>query len=219
MIEHQGVWLPDGETHFQQWMSQFGEIVDGRGTYQIRKLRTALGYVKQWRTAIDVGAHVGLWSMQLAKKFALTIGFEPVRDFELCYARNLADAPNDVVVYSYALGRTPGIVNMQREVWDSGGTHVQKHGAGPPAEQRILDSFGFENVDFLKIDVEGYEGEVIAGAIETIRRWKPCICVEQKPRKLAQNYKLDGHPAVDTLLAEGAKLRAEMSGDYILSWD
>ena len=45
-------------------------------------------------------------------------------------------------------------------------------------ELRSLDSFGFERVAAIKIDVEGFENEVLAGATETIRRNRPAIVVE-----------------------------------------
>src|SRR5204862_6820425 len=41
-----------------------------------------------------------------------------------------------------------------------------------------LDSYGFENVGFLKIDVEGSEMEVLAGARETIRMNRPNMFIE-----------------------------------------
>ncbi len=52
MILHQGVYLPDGETHLVDWMTKSGEIVDGKGTYQIRKLRVAVSYCERTRTAV-----------------------------------------------------------------------------------------------------------------------------------------------------------------------
>ena len=89
MFQHQGIWLPDGEKHFPDWMTKNGEIVDGRGTYQIRKLRAAMEHCRQFRVAVDVGAHVGLWSMQLLKRFARLHAFEPVAEFRACYERNV----------------------------------------------------------------------------------------------------------------------------------
>ena len=31
MFQHQGIWLPDGEKHFPEWMTRNGEIVNGKG--------------------------------------------------------------------------------------------------------------------------------------------------------------------------------------------
>jgi hypothetical protein len=41
-----------------------------------------------------------------------------------------------------------------------------------------LDSFQLKNVDFIKVDVEGFEADVLEGAEETIKRCKPLILVE-----------------------------------------
>ena len=47
-----------------------------------------------------------------------------------------------------------------------------------------LDSFGFKNVVFIKIDVEGFEGHVLIGAKETIKNSKPIMLIEIEQRHL-----------------------------------
>lgn len=243
MFQHQGIWLPDGEKHFPGWMTKNGEIVDGKGTYQIKKLRAALGHCKQFRVAVDVGAHVGLWSMQLEKRFARVAAFEPVAAFRECFGANLkcrgcddrgyidldpvqrgirckiCDGATRVVLYDCALGAEPGRVSMTIPALeggiDTGGTHV---GGAGDIEMRTLDAFDLADVDFIKIDVEGYEHQVLAGARDTIARWRPTIIVEQKPHKLGPNFGIKGTPAVDLLKSMGGTVRAELSGDYIVTF-
>src|SRR6185369_13709129 len=137
MKQHQGVWLPDGETHLIEWMTKSGEVVDGLGTYQIKKFREAMKWVRGWRVAVDVGAHVGLWSMQLVKRFAHLHAFEPVAAHRDCFARNVDG--QRVLMHGCALGSAPGMVAMVVPPSSSGGTHVD--GAGD-IEMRTLDSFG-----------------------------------------------------------------------------
>ena len=225
MFQHQGIWLPDGEKHFPEWMSKNGELIDGRGTYQIRKFRAAMQWVRRTRVAVDVGAHVGLWSMQLFKRFAATHAFEPVAAFRECFVRNMAPTfangrehlANRIDLHRCALGAAAGEVRIDYRPEDSGGTHVAKNGT-IVAEMRTLDSFALEEVDFVKLDCEGYELEALKGAAETLARCKPCVIVEQKPHKLGPNFGIAGTPAVEFLKAMGAVLRREMGGDYILSW-
>lgn len=233
MFQHQGIWLPDGERHFPEWMDRHGEIVDGRGTYQIKKWRACLPWIRNWRCAVDVGAHVGFWSIQMAQRFSLVEAFEPMPEFRECFRKNL-DGGWDmslaetrvercvVSLHSYAIGRRDGFAMMEYDPADSGNTHVGQcvllafRGAVP---MRALDEFTLQDVDFLKIDCEGYEHHVIEGARETLARCRPCVIVEQKQHKMAQNYPgLSGTPAVDLLTAMGAVVRQEIGGDYILSW-
>lgn len=232
MFQHQGIWLPDGEQHFPEWMSKNGEIVDGKGTYQIKKFRAAMEHCKNFRIALDVGGHVGLWAMHLAKRFEWLDVYEPVEMFRECFKLNM----NGIVNWSLrpiALGHPPkpgGWTGPRRHVKmntprlgvgiDSGGTHVSMEEPDEfdleTAELWALDEFDFAIVDFIKIDCEGFEQEVIAGALETIRRCKPCIIVEQKPHKLGANFGIKGTPAVDLLVGEGYSVAREIGGDYIM---
>ena len=47
---------------------------------------------------------------------------------------------------------------------------------------RPLDSFAFDDVSFMKVDVEGHELELLTGAQQTIRRNRPVVLIEVKDR-------------------------------------
>ena len=49
-----------------------------------------------------------------------------------------------------------------------------------------LDSHALLDVDFVKIDVDGYEDRVLRGAINTIQRCRPVINIEMKTAKRQQ---------------------------------
>jgi FkbM family methyltransferase len=208
-----GVWLPDNETHLVEWMQNRNQVVDGKLTYQYHKLEAALKHVKQFRAAIDVGAHCGLWSMHLAKRFAMVHAFEPVFAHRECFHVNVG--PVNALLYAVALGAQHGRVAMQTAPSSSGDTTVTE---GDDVPLMMLDEYDFHEVDFIKLDCEGYELFALMGGEQTILRNKPCICVEQKPGK-ARQFGLGETDAVAWLQERGAKLRAEIAGDYILSWD
>jgi hypothetical protein len=85
MKQVDGIWFPENEQHLCKMVSS-SKKVDGKGTYQYQKLAAALEFVKRRRFALDVGMHVGLWSMHLAKKFKTVVGFEPVQNtLNACY--------------------------------------------------------------------------------------------------------------------------------------
>ena len=49
-----------------------------------------------------------------------------------------------------------------------------------------LDDYLFEDVDLIKIDVEGHESSVIEGAVETIRKTFPILIVEIEQRHISK---------------------------------
>ena len=211
MILHQGIYLPSGERHMVEWMSRDGEIVDGRGTYQIKKLRGAMEYCTRFRVAVDVGAHCGLWSMQLVKRFAQVHAFEPVAEHRECFLQNVT--AGCVVLHPWALGDSEGSVAMRTpEEHSSGSTMIAGPGDIP---LRTLDSLELREVDFIKLDCEGYELYALRGAERTILDNSPVIIVEQKPGR-AQRFGLPQTGAVDYLRGFGYSVAREMSGDFIM---
>lgn len=220
MFEWQGTWFPDGEQHLPEWMGKMRQMRDGVPQYQYTKYLKALEFVKQRRTAVDVGGNVGLWSRNMAKDFSRLEAFEPVETYRECWRRNVM--AENAALHDVALGEESGVVSLCAGTAGSfGDTFVTgDYGQGNAARNvplRTLDSFELHDVDFVKIDCEGYELFVLRGAERTIRLNKPCIIVEQKPGH-AQKYGLGETDAVQLLRGWGARVRAVMAGDYILSW-
>lgn len=221
MQQQLGWWFPEGEKHLPEWMARVNQKRDGLLQYQLAKYNAALKHVRLRRVAVDVGAHIGQWSKNMAADFEVVHAFEPVPDYAACWRANVQDAPN-AMLHGVALGTQTEVVSMR---CGTPGSHGDTFVA--PKEQAnatfdvcmvTLDSFDLANVDFVKIDCEGYELFVIKGGEKTIKRDRPCIIVEQKPGK-AQTYGLGETDAVALLKSWGATVRAVLSGDYILSWD
>ncbi len=215
MINFDEWWLPDGETHLQEWMRQRNERVGGRLTYQYHKLQAALKYCVTRRVAVDVGAHVGLWSYYLVKEFGFVHAFEPIAAHRECFEKNLEGrAMDDVMLYPCALGEVPSSVSLYTAPTSSGDSWIEGRG---PIPMQTLDEFDLQEVDFIKLDCEGYELLALRGGEETLRSWQPVICVEQKPGK-AQKFGLGEKDAIKYLEDLGATVREEISGDYILTF-
>jgi len=216
-----GWWLPDGETHLQGWMLKMRQRSHGRLGYQLHKLEAALGHTAGRGLAVDIGGHVGLWSWPLCHAFDGVVAFEPLAAHRACYERNLAHMPN-WRLYGCALG--PGDAEVRvatRTPGSSGDSGVDPAGQeGEKVPQRRLDDFHLAGVDLVKLDCEGYELLVLQGAVDTLRRCRPTVIVEQKPETGgAQRYGLATDAAVTFLRHLGMKLRAALQGDYILSFD
>ena len=122
----------------------------------------------------DIGANVGSYTV-LASGVAgaRTWAFEP--DPQTCrdFARNVAVNGLDpkVVLHQVALGAEDGEIlftsgdGAMNRVASAGDPHVQR------VQQRRLDSMvGEEGPTFMKLDVEGYEEQVMQGALQTLRK-------------------------------------------------
>lgn len=223
MQEVGGVWLPAHDTHLPKWMRDRNEVVDGKLTYQYHKLTEAMKWCKQFRTAIDVGAHCGLWSMHLVKRFQTVIAFEPVAEHRACWERNVPGHDGDSVqLIPHPVGLGHERVNIVTTPGSSGDSCVALSDDALTSQGAVaLDMLRIDEdgpLDFIKLDCEGYELFALLGGASLLWRHKPCVCVEQKPGR-AQKYGLPERGAVTFLQSLGAKLRREMSGDFILSWD
>ena len=130
------------------------------------------------QTVIDVGANYGDSAIWWSKKFwARVIAFEPLDDVFKILEENITLNKADVKAYNMALGNGLDISG------NSEGTMLIK-GGNVKFRTEKLDSYALEQVDILKIDVEGFEFEVIQGAEKTIRRLKPRIILETHSKEL-----------------------------------
>jgi FkbM family methyltransferase len=144
----------------------------------------ALPYIKSFRTYIDIGASTGKTAIPFIGKFEKIYCFEPnPRSFEeLSKNKNL-------ICYNCAIGDK----NEIKELVMNDSTNNPEHGSISEernkdwltgerfsVEVKRLDDFKFESIDFIKIDTEQYELQVIEGAIKTIKKHKPTIFFENK---------------------------------------
>lgn len=216
MKEVNGIFLPDYEQEMVKFLTYEPAMIDGKGTYQRSKWERAIGLCKQRRTAVDIGAHVGLWSMPLARHFDRVEAFEPLPGHADCWERNLEGAGN-AVLHMAALGDKLGSVMMSTEDRSSGDTHVVEAGAGEMVPLMRLDEYALQDVDLMKLDCEGYELLALRGGKETLMRCKPVVVVEQKPQH-ADRYGFEPLAACRFLEGLGARLLGEIVGDYYLAW-
>jgi FkbM family methyltransferase len=212
-------WFPDHEKHLLDWMAtpKARVVINGRESYQGRKQLAALELVPKdrRRVAIDVGSHVGLWSWNLSHWFKTVEAFEPVPEHRECWQANMGTRQDEVSLHPYALGDEPGHVSIVTEKGSSGNSMVDIKGKGS-VEMRTLDSFGFKDVDLIKIDTEGYEVFVLRGAELTIKASWPVIVVEQKRDHSSSHFKVAPLSAVTLLKSWGYKVAQEISGDYFM---
>jgi FkbM family methyltransferase len=175
-MEIHGWFLPDGDLYFRQLL----ENSVSRGMpaeYQLPHRLAALRSCSKFRLAVDVGAHLGFWSRHLSTVFENVHAFEPSKVYRDLLALN---APK-VTIHPTALGDKEGEGSLLVPKVNSGAAFLTKTIKGNESVSiRPLDSFSLDCVDFIKIDCEGFEYQVIQGALGTLERCSPVICIEQK---------------------------------------
>jgi FkbM family methyltransferase len=144
---------------------------------------------RQGLVGVDVGAHVGLFSLQLAHFFRKMYCFEPAPDtFGLLQQNAAINSHGPLTPIQLAISDTTGSVRFEITGRFSGTNRVVD--GFLPSDDAVfvdatsLDAFfkeegGFPDLAFLKIDTEGHEVSVLRGASEVIARstW-PVILVE-----------------------------------------
>lgn len=150
-------------------------------------------YVKAGDVVLDVGAHIGTHTIRLAKMVGPkgeVVAFEPQTKIfqELLVNLDLNQIQNVRAEYA-ALGDRHGRVSMS---WakDTNESSTTIGTGGNRVELRTLDSYRFERVSLIKIDVEGFERQVLEGGRATILKHKPLIVLEvlgaDNPRKMRE---------------------------------
>lgn len=205
-----GMQLPDEAKHFADQLSGY-HLRYGRGLYKPTKFLAVLNTcVGRRGHAVDVGAHVGLWSYPLSFEFRKITAFEPVEEFAECWRANMADRHN-AEFRPIALGVAEGRAGFVR-VPDGEGT-IQWVGAGSWSVVKRLDDQNLDPIDLLKVSCDGCELPVIQGGEQTIRCDKPVVLVQQK-RKRSDVYGYPRNGALDLLKSWGAQLVWDSKGDY-----
>ena len=128
---------------------------------------------------VDVGAHIGTHSIPFSKMFSKVKSFEPcVENFSLLEKNVNINNCINIQIHNTALSDDVRSASVFRHSDHNTGQHQVVDDPNGSIETATLDSYQFENVDYIKIDVEGRELDVLKGAQETISLYRPLIQFE-----------------------------------------
>jgi FkbM family methyltransferase len=141
---------------------------------------------------IDIGGNRGIYAYQLWKRGASVEVFEPNPVCFQVLAQWAAGKAN-VKVHPVALSSRAGSGNLHIPIDGSGVEHDASaslehadfaHARDQLVPLQTLDSYEFDGVSLIKIDVEGHEYSVIEGAEKTIESSRPALLVEIEQRHI-----------------------------------
>lgn len=145
------------------------------------------------KTSLDIGAAGGLFAMQLVDLSKDCVAFEPIPQAAADLKSMIQSVKaNNVTVQCVALSDKNGDAVLRMLVKDLGRSTIEEANilddenatekSGLKVTIKKLDDYHFENVGFIKIDVEGHEMAVLKGAEETIKKNLPCLLIEIEDR-------------------------------------
>lgn len=216
MYTKHGWCFPDQDTHFCKMLDK--NIANGNpAVYQSPVRLRSFQHVKNKGVALDIGANIGLWSRDLCEHFDRVIAFEPVAEFRACLLENVSH--DNLEVRPWALGEEDTHIKMIVTEGNTGHSHIDGNSIGNGnIPMYRLDSLAFDQIDYIKIDCEGYEMNILRGAESTLKTFKPIMVVEQKLHTDTGITEDTQYDAVNLLESWGAKILSRVKHDVILGW-
>lgn len=161
-------------------------------------LNLICSYIKPNTTIIDIGANIGTHTVGIIKSLKLhynndntrVVAFEPQPFIYSILNTNINNInnKNPIKCESHDCGLSDSTMDVYMNMPDylkvenPGGYGIDFNTIKDDTKTRVsiktLDSFGYTNVSFIKIDVEGHENQVLKGAINTINTSRPVMIIE-----------------------------------------
>ena len=204
--------------------------------YYPEALASALDHVTDWSVAIDGGANVGFWTIDMAKRFERVYAFEIDPETYKCLEKNL-DSHKNCSIQNLGLSDDESQYQLANG-WNghSMGSHLMPKTPkslatlgnrralsdlrrdGTEIKTITIDSMNLSSLGFVKLDVEGHEAQVLEGGKETLSQYKPIVMIEYKPML---NKRYGNSDPVQILEKLGATLINKVGNneiDWIFGW-
>ncbi|MFZ3045414.1 MAG: FkbM family methyltransferase [Desulfatirhabdiaceae bacterium] len=186
-----------------RWSLDLNEGIDFSiyliGGFEPRTLRLYQKIVKPGQTVLDIGANVGSHTLPLAKlvgKSGRVVAFEPtyyaygklILNIALNPELSPRIVPRQAMLVADSQARLEPALFSSWPLENSSDLHevhkgrlMDTSGAFVETLDDAVDRLELSRIDFLKIDVDGYEHHVLKGGLRTLKIHKPSIIVEFAP--------------------------------------
>lgn len=184
-ITKEGWMVYENDTHLSRWIEQLGRL-DTEGFCN----GVLVPMLKPGDHVVDGGASLGDHTYAYSK----AVGAEGlVHAFEItpwgvaCLRHNMKHGRcTNVVIHECGLSDRVEHVQMKMDP-NVGASHIARLGETELMSCLPLDWLHLGRLDFMKLDIEGYEYYALLGAVRTILKFKPIICLEFNKARLDEH--------------------------------
>jgi FkbM family methyltransferase len=161
------------------------------GAYETEINKLIRVSLKNGKNALDIGGNIGLQSIRMSQCVGDTgkvYAFEPLHYLQEKFRRNIAlNNVVNVTLFPFALANKAyeAEFSIEKSSWNQGTFSLTNTVDGPEKQSvavNVADDIPeiqeLESLDFIKIDVEGFEFQVMQGLKETIKKHRPRIIFE-----------------------------------------
>jgi FkbM family methyltransferase len=162
----------EGDNCISKWVEETGRL-----DHDQNALPYILPHINEGNTVLDIGAYIGDHTIAYSNKVGETgevMAFEPSINAYRCLKHNMLGIKN-VFCQQVAVGLKNGRTDIQEVEGNDGMNYILEGGT---VEMIKIDFLKLKKCDFIKIDVEGYELDVLKGAKNTIKKFKPKLLIE-----------------------------------------
>ncbi|MDB2426116.1 FkbM family methyltransferase [bacterium] len=202
-----------------------GILINQFGGYEHNELKLLFRFLAPLKnnfssgTALDIGANIGNHSLYFSDYFSQIYSFEPSPDTFHLLSFNTKWKKN-ISINNIGLGNSKGTYELVENTTNFGGAYISSSNEKQENSTQIsvekLDdlSLDFSNLTFIKIDVEGFEENVLKGGLNTLNKSQPLVVFEQTKK----DFRNGSSPSLDLLKSLGYKFCWQQSEKSSKFW-
>lgn len=170
-ITKQGFAIVERDTHLGKWVGEAGRL-----DFDQSALNSYMKYFKEGGVLLNIGANIGCYAYAFVNKARKIICFEPNKEAFDCLEYNLSKFKN-VELHFKAVSENEVGYDVISENDNVGMAYISENNQSE-LKTTTIDKLNLEELDFILIDVEGYELSVLNGGHYTINKFKPIMIIE-----------------------------------------
>jgi len=169
------------------------DLMEATTDYERKVTEYIMSSLQEDGVFIDVGAHIGVHSFRIARLFpkVKVVSIEPnPMAFEALILGIKVNDLHNVNALNLALSDIDGEVTLHVKLINAASSIIESQSSFKSIKvnairlDTLIETLKLNRVDVIKVDVEGAELEVLRGAINTLKNYKPKIIAEVRKRNM-----------------------------------